>query len=511
MAKTFLKSAMLIMIITLVGRVIGLVRGIFVGAEFGTTLEASAYRLAFTIPSTLFVFVPGALNAIFIPSLKGMITRGQALEAKQLFQKMFTLSILITFILFVALWIWAEPIISFISPDSSPELLTLAADLLRWMLPSLFFIILIGLFSSTLNVHFSFVLPNVGTIINSVIVILVLLVFAPIYNIYALALGTTLGFAGAALLMLPRIYKEKYTLTPNWHWRDPELRKIGERFVPIMLGSIITSLNEFIEKYLISGLGDDKIAALGYAKEVYQVPMAIFLAAFAMPLFPFLVEYVTKKDFTATKRTIEKGLNYLLLLMIPTTIGMILLSKEMISVIYQRGVFDANSTEITAFALIFFAIGLYPLVVRDMLTRAFYAMENTKIPVMAAIVQMIAYVFSSLLFIPWLGFAGAAMGWTIGAIVNAVILWIILHKKMGSFIRRTFLWSVGRVLIASSGMAILLYFFNQFSEIWNRYIQLGVAILLGGLVYALLLIVVREPLIAELLSKVMKRLHKSRT
>ncbi len=510
MAKTFLKSAMLIMIITLVGRVIGLVRGIFVGAEFGTTLEASAYRLAFTIPSTIFVFVPGALNAIFIPSLKGMITRGQELEAKQLFQKIFTLSILITFILSVILWIWAEPIISFISPGSSAELLTLSADLLRWMLPSLFFIILIGLFSSTLNVHFSFVLPNVGTIINSVIVILVLIVLAPTYSIYALALGTTLGFAGAALLMLPNIYKEKYTLTPNWQWRDPELRKIGERFVPIMLGSFITSVNEFIEKYLISGLGDDKIAALGYAKEVYQVPMAIFLAAFAMPLFPLLVEYVTKKEDTATKRTLEKGLNYLLLLMIPTTVGMVFLSKEMISVIYERGIFNVHSTEVTAFALIFFAIGLYPLVVRDMLTRAFYAMENTKIPVMAAIMQMIAYVISSLLFIPWLGFAGVAMGWTVGALVNALILWVILHNKIGSFVRLTFIWSIGRVLVSSSGMALFLYLFNQLSEAWNRYVQLGSAILLGALIYGVLLFLLREPLIADLLSKVLRRLKRNR-
>lgn len=505
MSRTLLQSAFLIMIITLIGRVIGLVRGIFVGAEFGTTLEASAYRLAFTIPSTLFVFVPGALNAIFIPSLKGMITRGQELEAKQLFQKVLTLSIIISFILSILLWIWAEPIISFISPGSSTELLILAADLLRWMLPSLFFIVLIGLFSSTLNVHFSFVLPNFGTIVNSLIVIIVLILFAPTFHIYALALATTLGFAGAAIVMLPRIFKEKYSLRPNLQWRDPELRKIGERFLPIMLGSFITSINEFLEKYLISNQGDDKIAALGYAKEVYQVPMAIFVAAFAMPLFPLLVEFVTKKDFTSTKQTIEKGLTYLLILMLPTTIGMWILSVPIVSVIYERGAFDAHSTTITAFALIFFALGLYPLVVRDMLTRAFYAMENTKIPVLAGIVQIISYVISSFLLIPVLGFAGAALGWTIGAIVNASLLWVILYRKIGNFIRKNYLWSWLRVGIATVGMAVILYLFNWVSETWNRYFQLGLAILIGATVYGVLLFLLREPLMQELLSKLLKR------
>lgn len=509
MAKTFLKSAVLIMIVILVGRVIGLVRGIFVGAEFGTTMEASAYRLAFTIPSTLFVFIPGALNAIFIPSLKGMITRGNELEARQLFQKVFTLSIVVTFVLALVLWIWAKPIVSFISPNSSAELLTLSADLLRWMVPSLFFIVLIGLFSSTLNVHFSFVLPNIGAIVNSIIVILVLVLFTPIYHIYALSLGTTLGFAGAALMMLPNIYKEKYSLKPNWQWRDPELRKIGERFVPIMLGSFITSINEFIEQFLISGLGDDKIATLGYAKELYQVPIAIFVAAFAMPLFPVLVEYVTKKDFKSTKQTIEKGLTYLLLLMIPTTVGMWLLSKEFVAAIYQRGAFTSYSTEMTAFALIFFALGLYPLVVRDLLTRAFYAMENTKIPVMAATVQIISYVISSLLFIPWLGFAGAAMGWTMGALINAIILWVILYKKIGSFVQITFLWSTIRAVVASLCMALFLYFYNEIAASWNLYLHLGTAILIGGLLYGILLMVMKEPLMMELTLKFKRRFTRN--
>lgn len=506
MAKTFLKSALLIMIITLIGRVIGLVRGIFVGAEFGTTLEASAYRLAYTIPSTLFVFVPGALNAIFIPSLKAHITMGKTEEARTLFQKLFTLSVAIIFILTVVLWVFAEPIMTLISPGSSSELLSLSAQLLRWMLPSLFFIILIGLFSSTLNVHNSFVLPNVGTISNSLIVIASLLILAPIYHIYALAIGTTLGFAGAALIMLPKVYKEKYSLKPNWKWKDPELRKIGERFLPIMLGSFITSINEFLEKFLISGLGDDKIAALGYAKEVYQVPMAIFLAALAMPLFPQLVEHYTRQDTKAMKQTIEKGLTYLLLLMIPTTVGIWLLSKPIVSVIYERGVFSAYSTEITAFALIFFALGLYPLTVRDVLTRAFYAMENTKTPVMAGVVQMIIYVISTIAFIPLLGFAGAAMGWTFGAIVNALLLWWILQRRIGAFVHLSFMKTVLRVTISAMGMGLFLYYFNSISELWNKYVHLGVAIISGAIVYAILLALCREPLFFELLSKVKRKL-----
>lgn len=498
MAKTLLKTAVFIMVVTLVGRVIGLVRGVFIGAEFGTTLEASAFRLAFTIPSTLFVFVPGALNAVFIPSLKGLLTQGKEAEAKALFQKILTLSIVTVFGLSLLLWTFAQPIMAFISPGSSPQLLALAADLLRWMLPSLFFIVLIGLFSSTLNVHFSFVLPNIGTIANSAIVILVLVFFAPSLHIYALALGTTLGFFGAAFIMLPRIVRERYSLTPNWQWRDPELRKIGERFVPIMLGSFLTSLNEFIEKFLVSDLGDDKIAALGYAKEIYHVPMAIFLAAFAMPLFPLLVEFVTKKEFTSMKLTIEKGLTYLLILMIPTTVGIVLLNKEIVAVIYERGSFTSYSTDITAYALLFFALGLYPLVVRDMLTRAFYALENTKIPVFAGIVQVVFFVIGSFVFIPILGFAGAAMGWTIGAVVNALILWVILQRRIGRFVQRGFLYSCVRVTIAASSMALVLYIMNDRLADWNRYVLVGTMIAGGAVIYGMILIMLKEPYVLQL-------------
>lgn len=509
MSKTLLKSAVFIMIITLVGRVMGLVRNIFVNYQFGTTTESSAYFLAFTIPSAIFAFVPGALNAIFIPSLKKLVIDGKREEAKQLTQKLLTLTLLLSLIICIIGWIWAEPIISFIAPESSEELKILAAHLLRWMLPSILFIMLIGVFSSTLNVHNSFVLPNVGTIINSLILIAVLFIFVPVLGIYALALGTTLGFAGAALIMLPKVYLEKYTLRPNWHWNDPELKKIGERFLPIMLGSFITSINEFIEKFLVSGYGDDKIAVLVNAKTIYQVPMAVFVTAFAMPLFPLLVEYLRHKDLENTKATIEKGLSYLLILMIPTTVGICLLSQELVSVLYQRGKFDQTSTELTAFALLFFTLGLYPLAVRDLLTRAFYALENTVIPVLAGILQILMYVVGSYLFMPLLGYAAAAMGWTVGAICNVILLWIILQRKIGNFVSRFFMMTALKALGASAVMGAALFLFQSWTPDWNRYLHLTVAILLGALVYGLMLLLFKEPLTKDLLDKVKSRVIKN--
>jgi putative peptidoglycan lipid II flippase len=506
MSQTLIRSAFWIIVITLIGRVMGLVRSIFVSHEFGTTLEASAFSLAFTIPSTIFLFVPGALNAVFIPSLKGLVTEGRVVEAQKLFRKTLTITVVFYLLLSVAIWVWSEPIISFISPGSSIELKALAADLLRWMLPSILFIVLIGIFSSALNVHHSFVIPNISNIVNSGIVIFAILVLVPYMDIHGLALGTTLGFAGAALMMLPKVFREKYSVLPNWEWNDPEVKKMGERFLPIMIGSLITSMNDFIEKYLISGYGDDKIAAMWYAKQVYQVPMSVFIGAFAMPLFPYMVEYLKKKDYISTKETIEKGLTYLLILLIPTTIGMWILSEGIVSVLFERGDFDAYSTEITAYALIFFVLGLYPLAVRDLLTRAFYALENTLIPVIAAVVQILIYILASLIAMPVIGFAGAALGWTIGAIVNALILWVILQRKIGNFVSRKFLISTVKVMLASIAMGICVYVIDFLTEAWNRYLVVSAAIIVGGVIYGLILILLKESLTLDLFSKLLRRL-----
>ncbi|WP_188816612.1 murein biosynthesis integral membrane protein MurJ [Calditerricola satsumensis] len=508
MATFLLRSAIVIIVLTMIGRVMGLVRSIFISHEFGTSFEVGAFYTAFTIPNLVFLFVPGAINAVFLPSLKKYIIQGKFDEARALFQKVLTVSLLIYSLFTAVAWLYADPIIAWMTPGIPVHEQKLAANLLRWMLPSNLFIVLIGLFSSTLNVHGQFGLPNFGSIVNSLIVIFSIYLFVPLLGIHGLAIGTTLGFAGAALIMLPALIRKRYSLAPNWQWRDPELKKIGERFLPILLGSLITSLNEVIEKFLTSDFGSDKIAALSYAKQIYQVPLAVFVGAFAMPIFPLLVELIKKHAWQEAKSALEKTLTYMLLLLLPTTAGLWVLGEKIVALLFQRGQFDAYSTHITTLGLIFFALGLYPLAVRDILTRAFYALENTVIPVVVGVIQIAAYVLSSLMFARYLGFSGVALGWTVGAMVNVLLLGMLLWKKIGRFVGRVYLLSSIKASVATAGMVAALKGMLIVTDDWPLFLEVPAAILLGAMVYGGLLLMLKEELTVDVWIRLLKRLPK---
>jgi len=502
MGKQIIKSAFFIMIITLISRMMGLVRTIFIGQEFGTSLEASAYMLAFLIPNTIFLFLPGAINAAFIPPLKGFLAKGKTVEAQTLFQKMATVTTVIHLLAAGLLWLFAHPIIGLIAGNASLELQVLAAELLRIMIPSVVFIAFISLFSSTLNTHYYFVLPMFGPILNSGFVILSMYLFVPSYGIYGLAIGTTGGYAASALLMLPFILKEQYRFTPNWQWQDPELLKIGENMIPILFASVLSSLNEFIEKFLISDFGDDKIAAFGYARQVFQLPLAIFLGSIAIPLFVLLLDQLKKADWKAAKGTIEKALLSMMMLLVPVSIGFWLLGEQLIVVLLQRGSFDPTSTKVTSLALVLLGIALFPLAGRDIFTRTFYALENTKTPVIIGALQMVIYIGAALLLIPVMGFSGVALGFAIGASTGAFFLGFLLWRQIGAFLTKEALYTTMKIVVASTIMGIFIQMFTHWGNGWNLPVFLVTAILLGGAIYGSVLILLKESLLLELLQQV---------
>lgn len=509
MAKSILRSALLVMTVTMLGRVLGFIRTLFVSHAFGTSVEASAYLLAFTIPNTLFTFLPGVMNAVFIPVLKSLYAKGNHKAARALFQKMLTITTLIYMLLGLIVWIWAEPIIGVIAAGGSETLKEMAAHLLRLMSPSLLMIVLLGIFSSTLNVHYYFVLPTLGTIVNSGIVILSLVLIVPYYGIDGLAIGTTLGFAGGSLMMLPFILKERYTLMPNWSWRDEDLISIGWRFIPILLGSLLTTANEFIEKFLVSGFGDDKIAALGYARQLVQLPIAILFGAIVSPLYILLIDQIKGGHVEETRATLSRSVSVMTILFLPITVGIGIFATPLVSLLFERGAFDAHSTQITGLALLLLGLSLLPTIVKDLFTRVFYALDNTWIPVLLNVLQVLLYILFSIGLSGLIGFGSVALGWSLASIVGALLLGVILWRRIGPYLHRSFLRSFLKGSIATALMGLVVLGVDQlfpFSPILRLLLGGGI----GAAFYLLLLYLLREEILLTYGGRVIQRLKQKR-
>jgi putative peptidoglycan lipid II flippase len=502
LSMNLLKTASLIVLLTLVGRLLGFFRSVYLSGLYGTGVEADAFSIASNIPLTLFLVVPGAINAVLIPTMRGLLEKGERTET--LYHKLLAI-VLVVFTGVAALGVlFAHQLAACFGVTG--EKLELTARMLQWMWPSAVFIGLAGLWSSVCNAHQHFFTPALGTVANGALVILAMYVLVPAFGAEGLAMATTLGYAAAVLTMIPTMRRFGYRHRVSLAWREDEaMRSMGERVVPILIGATVAQATSFLERGFAAGLGDGKLSALNYANQIVQMPMAIFVGAFTLPLFPLLASYVKRGEMAQMKQTLQKGLAYLLILLLPVTVGLVLYAEPLIRLVFERGAFDEEAVALTTWALGFYSLGLYGLAARDLLTRAFYALENTRTPVTVGVVGIGVYVVSNWLLIPWLGHGGIALSAATSAISQAVLLFLLLWRTIGLPVQASFLFTGGKVAAACTAMGAAIWFADPWLSGLPLWLYLPVGIAGGAALYTLSLWAMREPLVNEVLRKLLKR------
>ncbi|MGC5326368.1 murein biosynthesis integral membrane protein MurJ [Brevibacillus sp. SYSU BS000544] len=504
------KTASMILILTVIGRFLGFIRTIYMSDYYGTGMEADAYFTALTIPMTLFLVVPGALNAVLIPTMRGLLEKADTNRAKLLYNQLLII-ITFLFIALTALGIWASPwIISILGLTGAKG--ALATELLRWMWPSAIFIGLAGVWTSFCNAHQHFFTPTLGSVANGAIVILAFYLFVPIWGIDGIAIGTTLGFVATALVMLPTVRSFGYQLKTGTRFQNDEiLRSMGERVVPILIGSAISQATTFLERFLANDLGDGKVAALSYAKQIAQLPTVFFVAAFTLPLFPLLASYVKRGELGQMKAVLEKGIGYLFILLLPMTVGMILYGEQIIRLFFVRegGNFNEWDVSLTTWGLVMYSFGIFALAAQDMLTRAFYALENTRTPVIIGAFGIGLYLLTAIISTPYLDHGGVALSYSISVCFQAVVLYLFLWKKVGQPLTKSFWVTSIKVLIASALMGAAIIGGESLLLGLPVWLHLLIGVTVGAGIYLLTLLVLKEPLLKEIVAKLLRKKQAS--
>lgn len=499
---SLLRVASMIVVLTLVGRLLGFFRSIYLNSLYGTGMESDAFNIAATIPLTLFLVVPGAVNAILIPTMRGLMEKQQRTD--ELYHKMLTI-VLVLFAAMAALGIvFARELAALFGLTGAK--LELTADMLQWMWPSAIFIGLAGLWSSVCNSHQHFFTPTLGTVANGAVVIASMYLLVPVYGPNGLAIATTLGYLAAMLTMLPTLRRFGYEHRLSFAWReDAALTSMGERVIPILIGAVVAQATTFLERGFAEGVGTGVVSALANANQIVQMPMAIFVGAFTLPLFPLLASHVKRGELAEMKQILQKGLAYLLVLLVPVTAGLALYAEPVVRLAFERGAFDEHSVALTAWALPFYGLGLYFLAARDLLTRAFYALENTRTPVVIGAIGIGVYAVANWLLIPWLGHGGIALANALSALSQAALLFIWLWKTVGRPVQAGFLRTLLKTLLACLVMGGAIVLADPWLSLLPLWLYLPLGIAGAALIYLAVLALLREPLVSELLQKVRRK------
>jgi putative peptidoglycan lipid II flippase len=468
---------------TLTSRILGLVREVVVASFFGATLAADAFFVAFRIPNLLRrLFAEGSLTIAFVPVFTETLTTRPRREADELVNIAFTLLSIILIVVTLLGIVLAPVIVKLMVPGfaAASQKLELTTLLTRIMFPYIFFISLAALFMGILNSFGHFAAPAFSPCFLNVAIILSVGAFSQFFRepVIVLAWGVILGGLLQVVFQIPFLWKRKIRIRLNANFSHPAIKRIGLLIVPSIFGSAVYQLNVFISNFLASFLVGGSVSYLYYASRLVEFPQGIFIFGIGTVVLPTLSRHAANQDFREFKETLSYALRLVMFVTIPSMVGLTILRVPILSILFERGQFDRQTTLLTAQALLYYALGLCAVAGLRVAIPAFYSLQDTKTPVKIGVVGLFVNIVLSVVLIGPLRHGGLALATSLSAYATLAILMVALRRRLGRIGLRGVVVSVSRVLVSSAVMAYVVYGF--FGPEWVMSGAFGVRILKLG-------------------------------
>lgn len=500
----------------IIGQLTGLVSRILVARAFGTSPDLDAFYAANRVAETLFLIVGGgALGSSFIPTFTAFLVRGEEESAWKLASGAATL-LSLALSLLAALTAWFAP--SIVRYALAPglfynfHLYQLTIQLVRIQLLTAVLFGLGGLLVGILNAKHIFLTPALMPAVYQLGWIFGILVFSPALGIYGLAWGVVLGSALYLLLQLPALLKLGGKYTFSLGLKNPAVREVMRLMTPRLFGVAIVQLNFWVNIWLASQMAAGSVSAITYGFMLMVMAQAVIAQSTATAAMPTLSAQYALGQFDEIRATLATTLRGVILLAFPATLGLILLSGPLVAMLFQRGSFTAASTQMVAWALIWYASGLPGHAVLEILARAFYAFHDTKTPVLVGAGAMTLNVIFSFLFsaffaqIGWMPHGGLALANSLATLLEALILLTLMNRRLsGGLPRREILSALRQALLSALAMSAALLAWAALMENRNPWLTGLGGVTLGGLIYAAALALQKPPELGQIARRFLRR------
>jgi putative peptidoglycan lipid II flippase len=447
------KAAGLIGAATFSSRILGFIRDMVLARLFGATPAADAFFVAYRIPNLLReLFAEGSMSSAFIPVFTEYHQRRTKQEVWELASAVFTT--LLTILTGVTLvGILASPgIVWLLAPGfhDDPSRLALTTLLTRIMFPYLLFISLAALAMGILNSLRAFATPALSPVLFNVCIIGFALFVSPLLAepIYAVAIGVVVGGLAQFAMQVPGLRRRGLLFGWRFEPGHPGVRRIGRLIVPSLLGMSVTQVNITVSTILASFFAGGP-TYLFYGMRLIQFPLGIFGVALATAILPTLSAQAARGALDELRQTLGFGLRMILFIMLPAMLGLILLRSPIVHLFFEHGTFTSADTEATALALLCYAVGLWAFGGVRIIVAAFYSMQDTTTPALAAAGAVVANLLLSLVLMAPLRHAGLALATALAAMLNGVTLVFVLNRRLGGVDWQSVGRSAARVVVAT--------------------------------------------------------------
>ncbi len=505
-----MKSILLIIIISLGGKLLGLIREMLIAAKYGAGAQTDAFFIALTAVTLATALLMQAINTTMIPILSEIETKDGRKGKVKLTNNIFNIVFLLSFIIVIFGWILSPYIIKVLALGFEGEQYKLTVLLTRIGFTSIIFAGIVGVFRGYLQSEQKFTETSISEWAINITYIIFLLFMSKMFGIKGLMVASVIAVGAQLIVQNFGLKKTGFRYKFTIDLKDKYVRRIFYLISPVLISVAVSHVNKIADKTLASTLINGSISALDYSSRLNLMVLGVFITAITTVIFPILSKEANKINYHGLKKIIRHGINSILLITIPATVVMVVLAGPIVSIIFERGAFDSNATDMTAGALVFYSLGLSGMATRLFLVKVFYSLQDTRTPMTNSFIVMLLNIFLNLILINSMQHEGIAFATSISVTVITFLLLFSLTKKIGSLGIGNLISCIMKCIIAASVMGIVIHFLyylliDTFLNMYSMNIlAMIISLIVGSVIYLIIIYFLKVEELKWLLSLIKK-------
>jgi putative peptidoglycan lipid II flippase len=509
------RAAGLVMVAFVFSQLTGLAYQVLAADAFGTDQSMDAFNAANRVAETLFRLIAGgALGSAFIPTFTELLVKEDRQKAWQLASAIGNLVLIVLSLMGILAAIFAPQIVrNILAPGfDDPALEELTVHLMRIMLPSAAIFGISGLVMGILNSHQVFLAPALTPAMYRLGMIFGTVILAPKMGIYGLAWGVLIGACAHLALQIPALIRQGVAYKPILGLKLPEVREVVRLMGPRFLGVAVVELNFWVNTRLASFMPEGSVTGVTFAFVLMLMPQAAIAQSIATAAMPTLAAQYARNQINGVRGSLVGILRSILLLAIPASQGLIIMRVPLIQLLLERGEFTARSTELVSWALLWYGVGLVGHSVMEVLARAFYALHDTRTPVVVGVVAMSLNVVFSFLFsdlferVGWMPHGGLALANSLATALEMAALLLLMQRRLKGIEGARLLQGFGSAVLGTAVMSLALWFWMSLMGKAAPWLVIAGGVIIGGVLYMVVIAALRVPEVSALFRAVRSRL-----
>lgn len=488
MSKKVAYTLFFMVIMTLISKFLGFIRETVIANYYGTSYIVDSYVMAVAIPSILFGGIFAAIATAYMPTLSTVQETEGKLKANRFTSQIINVMLILSIIVSIIGFVFSDQIVAIFASGFTGKTAALTSFYIKISFTYVIFTSLSSIFDAYMQYEGSYIRPIVsGYFYNAAIIFFV--VISALTSHYLLAFGILAGAFLRLIFIGVCARKKGFAYSLDFSINE-SVRKILQLAVPVFIGTYILQINSFVDKTLASGLPVGSVSALNYGMILITLITGLTVSVLVTMIYPKLTRANTNENLELFNDIVEKGVGITAIITIPFTFGIIAFNSEVVQIVYERGAFDSNATNMTSGAFLFYGIGLSFFAMNELLTKVFYSMRNTKAPIVCSGISVIINIGLNLMLIGIMGHRGLALATSIAAIANTIMLLSWIQKAYPHIRINRSKRKLLKIVVAAFLSVFIAYLVNILlvSNVWMpRILYLLIDVSFAGVVYILLL------------------------